>query len=90
MPDQSFTVASLRSLIGLEVYYNGRPCQIIEILEDGPHVILQHKDLHPSIQPDQHGEAHRMVPTTVTLPVMDGDGHALSSDFHNLNVGHLL
>ncbi len=90
MQNQSLTIASLRNLIGHEVRFEGQLCKIIEILEDGPHLILQHKEQSTAIQADQHGEAHRRVPTTITLPVMDNEGRSLSSDFHSLEVNHLL
>lgn len=90
MQNQGFTVANLRSLIGHEVHYNGQRCKIIEILEDGPHLILQHEEQNTTIQADQHGEAHRMVPATTTLAVMDSEGDGLSKDFHNLKLNHLL
>lgn len=90
MQNHTLTFASLRNLIGRDVHFEGLPCRIIEILEDGPHLILQHKEDHTTIQPDQHGEAHRVVPSTITVPVMDVDGSGWSTDFNALNLGHLL
>lgn len=91
MQSQMISVDSLRGLIGSEVHYEGRPCKIIEILEDDIlAVILQHHEHHTTIQADQHGEAHRKVPSTITLPVIDRDSGGLHPAFDNLNVHHLL
>jgi len=83
-------IARLQQLIGNEVQHKGKPCHIIEILEDGPSLILQQRTLSSTIQADQHGEAHRKVPTTYTVPILDSDGVAYSSAFSDLNVNHLL
>jgi hypothetical protein len=91
MRSQTITVDSLRNLIGYEVHYEGRPCKIIEILEDDIlAVILQHHEHQTTIQADQHGEAHRKVPSTVTLPVIDSDNGGFHPAFDNLNLHHLL
>lgn len=90
MQSQLINVDTLRNLIGLEVHYEGRPCKIIEILEDIPALILQHHDLQTTIQADQHGEAHRKVPRTITLPVIDGDSGGFHPAFSDLNISHLL
>ena len=84
------SVDRLRDLIGNEVHYDGKACQIIEILEDGPSLILQHSDLLTHIQPDQHGEARRKVPTTVTIPVLDQERNTYSKAFRSLNLHTLL
>jgi len=82
---------NLRNLIGQEVNHEGRACKIIEILEDDfPAVILQHHERQTSIQADQHGEAHRKVPSTITLPVIDRESGSFHPAFSNLNLSHLL
>lgn len=83
-------IARLQLLIGNEVRHNGKPCHIIEILEDGPSLVLQQRTQDTTIQADQHGEAHRKVPTTYTVAVLDTDGSTFSAAFSNLNVNHLL
>jgi len=73
-------IESLRSAIGQHVRFHNVVFEIIEILEDGPSFVLQDCEEHTSIQPDQHGEAHRRVPQTMTLPIlMTADG-ALDPD----------
>ena len=90
MINEVVKVENLRNLIGREVDYGGCCCQVIEILEDGPALILQHKESLTNIQPDQHGEAHRKVPSIITIPVLDHDQKKYSSDFTALDLDHLL
>lgn len=90
MHSQLINVDNLRNLIGHEVHYEGRRCKIIEVLEDIPAVILQQHEHHTTIQADQHGEAHRKVPRTITLPVMDQESGGYHPAFANLNLSHLL
>ena len=90
MQSHCINVDTLRNLIGHEVHYEGRRCRIIEILEDIPAVILQQHELHTTIQPDQHGEAHRKVPSTITLPVIDCESGDIPPAFSSLNLSHLL
>jgi hypothetical protein len=91
MRDTVINVERLHNLIGHEVEFAGSLCQIIEILEDGPALILQQRQHLTTIQADQHGEAHRRVPTTITIQVFDQQGTILHADFHSLNLmGRLL
>lgn len=91
MHETMINVERLHSLIGHEVEFAGVPCQVIEILEDGPALILQHRHHLTTIQADQHGEAHRRVPTTITVQVYEEYGVTLHADFHSLNLmGRLL
>ena len=60
---------SLRRWIGKEVTYGNGRCQIIEILDDGPAVVLCCQDAPPEIQGNQFGEPSRRVPKTLTIPV---------------------
>ncbi|QKT04854.1 hypothetical protein HUS23_14055 [Ectothiorhodospiraceae bacterium 2226] len=64
--------ARLRILIGRRVRHQGQDCQIIEVLDDGPTLILQGDDA--VIQANRFGEAHRRVPHTYTVPVCDEHG----------------
>ncbi len=84
-PHSAVTVEQLRALIGERVRYLGRDWEIVEVLEDGPALVLQ--DLSQKvIQPDQHGEAHRRVPTAVTIPIFAPDGSALNPVFQSLDL----
>ncbi len=60
---------SLRQLIGRQARYHGVKYEIIEVLEDEPMLVLEDCEDHKTIQADQHGEAHRRVPQTLTLHV---------------------
>lgn len=73
-------IAALRDSIGQRVRFRDVTFEIIEILEDGPSFVLQDCEKHTSIQPDQHGEAHRRVPNTMTLPVLMTTEGALDAD----------
>lgn len=63
-------IEALQKSIGQRVRFHDVIFEIIEILEDGPSFVLQDCEQHTAIQPDQHGEAHRRVPETMTLPVI--------------------
>ena len=66
--------ARLRALIGLELDWEGHRWQVIEILPDGPSVVLQATDGAREIQANQHGEAARRVPRCREVPARDADG----------------
>lgn len=85
-PAITLTMEQLRRLIGSRVKYDDSLCEVIEILEDGPALILQYIEEHMVIQADQHGEAHRRVPTTVTVPILNADGHHFHPSFLHLNL----
>lgn len=72
-----FTLEQLHGLIGRRVTHHGVNCQIIEILDDGPALVLADCEANTTIQPDQMGDAHRRVPTTFTIPVL-----AEADEFH--------
>ena len=75
MPTNKFVErSSLLALIGQQVTYRQHLCEIIELLDDDM-LILRVSDEATSIQMTQHGEGHREVPTTFTLPVFDGEGN---------------
>jgi len=91
MQSHMIKMDNLRNLIGQKVNHEGRDCKIIEILEDDIlAIILQHHEHQTSIQADQHGEAHRKVPSTITLPVIDHESGNFHPAFNNLNLTHLL
>lgn len=85
-PANTLTVEQLRRLIGSRVQYDDNLCEVIEVLEDGPALILQYIEEHVMIQADQHGEAHRRVPTTVTVPILHPDGGHYHPAFLQLDV----
>lgn len=60
---------SLRRVLGAMVNYKGSQCEVIEVLEDGPAIVLRCLGGDCPIQGDMHGEAHRRTPSMITLPV---------------------
>ena len=68
----------LRASIGRETAIRGRHCQLVEILEDGPEVVLKCIEKRSVIQPDQYGEAHRRVPEIITVPVFEGESESVN------------
>lgn len=81
MSQLDISIEQLRSMIGLQVMYNHVTCRIVEILEDGPTLVLEDLELRRKIQPDQHGEAHRIVPKTYTVAVLSPDRTEFSNAF---------
>lgn len=76
------TSEDLRHIIGKQLNYKGYACEIIEVLEDGPQLVLRILDSEPEeselggdiknpIQANQFGEAHRRTPETFTVPALD-------------------
>ncbi len=86
IPTSNIDMDQLRTLIGTRVEIEGTVCEIIEVLEDGPSLILQDCEKHPIIQADQYGEAHRRVPTTRTVPILCPDQHDWNPTFLGLNL----
>jgi len=74
----------MRDMIGLQVKYHEVYCRVVEVLEDGPSIILEDMEHHISIQADQHGEAHRRVPKTYTITILSPDKLEFSTEFLTL------
>lgn len=86
MPHTAVSLEQLRALIGRRVRHAGVQCQVIEILEDGPALVLQDCEQHTIIQPDQHGEAHRRVAPTFIVPLAGDEPDKLNPTFVNLQL----
>ena len=84
MSEIIITFEQLRGMIGIELYHNNRACQVIEVLEDGPSLVIQY--FENDIQENQHGEAHRKVPKTLCIPVLSSDKTQLSEIFLSLDL----
>jgi len=76
MPDYS----ELQSLIGRTAVYEGRVFTVMELLREGPSLVLVEQAADRVIQSDQFGKARRRVPKTWTIPALSRDG----SDFSPL------
>lgn len=59
----------LHQLIGTPVNYKGTPCRIIEVLDDGPALVLKSITPNAVIQANRFGEATRRSPETYTVAV---------------------
>ncbi len=78
------TSEELHAMIGQCVTFEGVYCQVVEVIEDGPSLVLEDLEAHVGIQPDQHGEAHRRVPKTYTIRVYSSDSNEFSTEFLGL------
>jgi hypothetical protein len=74
------SLSQLRGMIGQQVVFQGRRCVIIEVLEQETELVLQIEE-HHTIQPDQYGDAQRVVPGTITIPVLTSDKTELHTSF---------
>ena len=74
------SLSQLRGMIGLQVLHQGQRCLVVEVLEQNTELVLQVEE-HHTIQPDQYGDAHRLVPGTVTIPVLNSDKTELHATF---------
>ncbi len=72
-------------MIGVQVNHEGACCEVVEVLEDGPVLILVSID-GDCIQSDQFGSPSRRVPTTHIVPVLGSDGVSLHPAFIALNL----
>ena len=79
------TVNELRAMIGMDVVYHGQQARIIEVLEEGPSLVLQATGADV-IQSNMHGHPTRRSPETLTVRVLSGDGTALHKDFLDLDL----
>ena len=59
---------------------------MIEVLEDGPSLVLQPTDEDGIIQPNAYGDARRRVPQTFTVQVLSDDGTGLHVDYLALDL----
>lgn len=67
----------LRTLIGQRVRLHGEPFQVIEILPEGPVVVLQDLTSEAVIQANAQGEASRLAPRIVEVPAWLGGERTL-------------
>ena len=65
-----------QALLGRHLTYRGVACRVIEILEEGPALVLEGHGDSRIIQANQYGEACRRAPRTFTVPLLNvrGDG----------------
>ena len=66
-------LATLEDLLGQPVIYMGKPCRLVELLDEGPTLVLGSLEGN-NIQADQYGNPRRRVPHTYCIPVFEDDG----------------
>lgn len=76
VPDGATMIDELRLLIGRCADWHGAPCEVVEVLDDGPALVLRRADSARHIHGDRHGEAVRRGPDTFEVPVLDAAGNA--------------
>ncbi|MFW2439869.1 MAG: hypothetical protein ACN4GR_10905 [Arenicellales bacterium] len=79
------SVNELRAMIGMRVCYLGNHGIIIEVLEDGPSLVLQNTST-AAIQSNLHGHPTRRSPQTLTVQVLSENGTALHKEFLDLDL----
>lgn len=84
MSEIIISLEQLRGMIGTKLYHNNKACQVVEVLESGPSLVLQ--TCESIIQKDQHGNAHRHVPETYCIPVLSADKNELNTLFLALDL----
>ena len=68
--------AALRALVGETVEYRDRRLRIIDVLGEGPSLVLA--DQGTEIQADLHGDPRRRVQRTLTIRALDDSGEHLA------------
>ena len=61
----------LQDLLGQRLTYQGISCCIIDILDEGPTLVLQDCTATRIIQSNQHGEASRRVPQIFNVALLN-------------------
>lgn len=66
--DDDEELGALRALIGLHLQWQGRKCEVVEVLAEGPIVVLRCVDGERPVQADRHGDAGRRGPDLIEVP----------------------
>lgn len=74
-------LSTLRAQLGNEVVYQGVRCRLLEVLDDGPLLILQDEEAHTVVQENQYGGVWRRVPRVYTVPVFTAGSSELHPQF---------
>jgi hypothetical protein len=59
----------LCATIGRTAIIEGRHVRVVEVLTEGPALVLEERDGQAVVQADLHGNPQRRVPHTATIPV---------------------
>jgi hypothetical protein len=80
------SLEQLRGMISVCVWHAGERYVVIEVLEDGPSLVLERERGSTIIQANQYGDASRRVRPTLTIPVLSPDKKQLHSSFLGLEL----
>ncbi len=86
MSEIVITLDQLRRMIGVKVRYEGAFWQVIEVLEDGPSLVLESIQAPKVIQADKFGDGHRRTAEYLTVPVLTPDCRELHPQFLALDL----
>jgi hypothetical protein len=75
----------LHGMIGVSVSYRGHAWRVVEVLEDGPSLVLE-ADESRDIQTDMHGRARRHVRENIEIAILSADKTRLSLEFLDLDL----
>lgn len=75
------TVDQLRGMLGLRVRYRGAIYSVLEVIEDGPAIVIEPELAVSSIQADAYGNARRQAKTLLTIPVLSADQRQIHPEF---------
>ena len=82
----NITLSQLRGMIGQTVIVGEDYYLVIEVLEQSTELVLQIQKPETHIQSNQHGDAHRRVPATLTIPVLTADKTGIHPAFLELDL----
>jgi hypothetical protein len=86
MPDLDPTLETLRSLLGRRVRHEDSVWVVVDVLADGPSLVLRDCEDHVALQRDQFGEPTRLVPRTVLLRVWEAETQQPTPEFLGLDI----
>ncbi len=77
----------MRAWLGREVSWRGQRYRVVEILDDGPELVLESAAAH-HIQPDVHGRPRREARDILMIPVWDAERQERHADFVELDAAN--
>lgn len=75
------SLAQLQGMIDLHLRWRDMDYAVVEVLEDGPSLVVQSLAPGTTIQADVHGRARREVQRMVVIPVLNLDKTLLHPEF---------
>ncbi len=75
------SLAQLQGMIGMHLRWRAVDYAVVEVLEDGPALVVQSLTPGTAIQGDVHGRARREVQQVVVIPVLNLDKTLLHPEF---------